>query len=62
MANLVIAMYRLRPIQSNNGVSREQVWRISAQNKTAVTCKIKHLLRRRRKNVVQMFYFTCNHG
>ena len=41
--------------------------------KTVVTCKIKHLqkcfraadfprLCRGRKNVVKMFYFTCNHG
>jgi len=44
-----------------------------ADAKTVVTCKIKHLqkcfravdfprLCRGSKNVVKMFYFTCNHG
>ena len=52
-------------------VCREPISR--KHSKTVVTCKIKHLqkcfravdfprLCRGRKNVVKMFYFTCNHG
>jgi len=49
-----------------------QVGLIEFGHNTVVTCKIKHLqkcfravdfpqLRRGRKNVAKMFYFTCNH-
>ena len=61
-----------RRMRSSSGSSENRQISASLVCKTVVTCKIKHLqkcfravdfprLCRGRKNVVKMFYFTCNH-